>query len=126
MNEQHFGNSIRQILNQGLGRDRVVAEKLRTARERALARQRREPAPALVWADNVFGRFEGWGDLSLRLVLPLALLVAALAGVYQWEQNQRLAELEEIDVQLLTGELPIDAYLDHGFQDWLTQDDAEE
>jgi len=53
------------------------------------------------------------------VLLPVALLVAGLAGIYAWQQNQTLAEIEEIDALLLTDELPLDAYLDRGFQDWL-------
>jgi hypothetical protein len=126
MNEAQFGNKVRQVLNQGLRVEAGVAERLRAAREQALARQRPEPARALAWADNVLGRFDGWSGLSLRVLLPAAMLVAALAGIYNWQQNQRAAELEEIDARLLTDDLPIDAYLDRGFQNWLKKRSAEE
>ena len=126
MNEQLFGNKVRQILNQGLRIDSSAAERLRAARERALARQRLEPAPALAWADNVVGGFGGWSGLSLRVLLPIAILVTAMGGVYSWQQNQRAAEVEEIDAQLLTDDLPIDAYLDRGFQNWLKKTSSEQ
>ena len=126
MNEPQFGNKVRQLLNQGLRVDPGVAERLRAAREQALARQRPQPAPALAWADNVLGRFDGWSGLSMRVLLPAAMLVAALTGIYNWQQNQRAAELEEIDAQLLTDDLPIDAYLDRGFQNWLKKRTSEE
>lgn len=125
MNEQHFGSKVRHLLNQRAV-DPAVAERLRLAREQALARQRSEAAPAFVWADNVLGRMEGWGGLSLRVLVPLALLVAGLAGIYTWEQNQRIAEVEDIDAQLLTDDLPVEAYLDRGFQNWLKKRAAEE
>ena len=126
MNEPQFGNRIRQLLNQRLSLDATTRERLRASRERALARQRPEPAPALAWADNVLGSFEGWGGLSLRILLPLALLVGGLAGIYSWEQNQRIAEVEEIDAQLLTDDLPVEAYLDRGFQNWLKKRASEQ
>lgn len=119
MNENQFGGRIRHILNQGLELDSATAERLHAARERALAHQQPEPAPALRWADNVLGSFGGWGGLSLRVLLPAAVLVASVATLYSWQQKQRLVEVEEIDAQLLTDDLPIDAYLDRGFQDWL-------
>ena len=50
---------------------------------------------------------------------PAVALVISLAAIYTWQQNQRVAEFEEIDAMLLTDELPIDAYLDRGFQNWL-------
>ena len=37
-----------------------------------------------------------------------------------------IAELAEIDSQLLTDDLPIDAYLDRGFQNWLKRRNAGE
>jgi hypothetical protein len=126
MNEPQFGNKVRQVLNQGLRLDAGVAARLRAARERALERQRPAPAPVLAWADNVLGHFDGWRGLSLRVLLPMAMLIAGLAGIYTWQQNQRAAELEEIDARLLTDDLPIDAYLDRGFQNWLKKRSAEE
>jgi Protein of unknown function (DUF3619) len=119
MNELNFANKIRQVLNHGLQLDQPTLERLRAARERALERQRPEPAPALAWAYNVLGNFGGWGGLSLRLLAPLVALIIAASAIYTWQQNQRVAELVDIDAQLLTDDLPIDAYLDRGFQNWL-------
>jgi hypothetical protein len=127
MNEElQFASRIRQILNQGMTSLRPGAvERLRHAREAALARQREERAPVLVWADNVLGN-GGWGALSARVLLPTAMLVVAAFGIYRWQESQRLAEVVEIDTQLLTDDLPIDAYLDRGFQNWLKKRAAEE
>jgi hypothetical protein len=119
-------NQLRHLLNQGTTVRPGVAERLRQAREQALARQRPEPAPALAWVDNALGRVGGWGGLALRVLLPLAMLVASGVAIYIWEQNQRADELEEIEAQLLTDDLPIDAYLDRGFQNWLKKRAAEE
>ena len=126
MNEPQFGNKVRNLLNQSLSVDPGVTERLRAARERALARQRAEPAAALAWADNVASRVDGWGSLALRILVPLALLIGGLAGIYSWEQNQRIAEVEDIDAQLLTDDLPVEAYLDRGFHNWLNRRAAEE
>ena len=126
MNEQQFGNRVRHLLNEGVPLDHSISARLQAARERALARQRPEPAPATALADNVLGRFEGWGGLSLRVLLPLAVLVGGLVGIYAWEQNQRLAEIEAIDAELLTDDLPVEAYLDQGFQNWLNRRAAQE
>jgi hypothetical protein len=126
MNEMHFGNKIRQALNQGLRLDQTQTERLRAARERALARQRPEPAPALAWADNVVGSLGGWSGVSLRLVAPLVALAISVATLYTWQQNRVISDFEEIDSMLLTDDLPIDAYLDRGFQNWLKQRAAEQ
>ena len=119
MNEDQFGSQVQHRLHQAIEVPPGAAERLRAAREQALARQRPEPAPALQWADNLLGSLGGWSGISLRVLLPVALLVAGLAGIYTWQQNQTLAEIEEIDALLLADELPLDAYLDRGFQDWL-------
>jgi hypothetical protein len=126
MNEQQFGNKMRHLLNQGLALDPTKRDRLRAARERALERQRPERVPALRWADNVLGSFDGWRGLSARVLLPLAVLVLAVSGIYTWQEKRRVAELVEIDSQLLTDDLPIDAYLDRGFQNWLKSRAAEE
>jgi hypothetical protein len=128
MNEhqQHqFGFKVRQVLNGG-SLDPRVQRRLQSARELALSRQRPERSPALAFADNVLGRFGGWTTGLLYTVLSLALLAGSAAGIYSWQQTQRIAELEEIDSQLLTDDLPIDAYLDRGFQNWLKKRGAEQ
>ncbi|HUJ87431.1 MAG TPA: DUF3619 family protein [Burkholderiales bacterium] len=119
MNEPEFGNKIRHLLNQGAQLDPRVAERLRAARGLALARGATERASALAWAGGVFGRLGGLGGLSLRLLLPVALLGIALTTIYGWQQNQKMAEFADIDSQLLADDLPIDAYLDKGFDAWL-------
>jgi len=50
----------------------------------------------------------------------VALLVAAVGfGYQQWHAVQQVREFEELDLHLLASDLPIDAYLDRGFQNWL-------
>ena len=115
--ERQFGYRIRQILNQGTHEVKPgVAQRLAAARQRALERHSAEPA--LAWADNVTGSI-GWAGVTLRVLVPLAMLVACAGAAYTWQQNQRAAEIEEVDALLLTDDLPIDAYLDRGFQNWL-------
>ena len=48
-------------------------------------------------------------------------LFAVVAGIgwQQWRSFQDAREYEELDAQLLSSDLPIDAYLDRGFQNWL-------
>lgn len=121
MNESQFGNKVRHVLNQGLTVRTGTAERLRAAREQALARQKPEPAHALAFAGQAHARFGGWAGLALRVLLPIVMMLAALTAIYVWQQNRRIAEIEEIDAQLLTDDLPIDAYLDRGFQNWLKQ-----
>src|SRR5688572_26483044 len=115
MNELQFASRIRQILNRGTV-DARSAEKLRKARELALTRQRPERAAVLRLADNVLGAEWSWGGLSARVLLPVLLLAVASVGIYRWQESQRLDQIIEIDEKLLADDLPIDAYLDRGFQ----------
>ena len=126
MNEQYFGNRIRQALNQGLRLDEKQAKRLHAARERALAAQRPEMTGPLAWADNVAGSFGGWSGVSLRLLAPLVALTVSVAALYTWQKARVIADFEEIDTMLLADDLPIDAYLDRGFQNFLKSRAAEE
>lgn len=128
MNELNLGMKVRQALNEGLRTDAAglparVAERLRAARERALEARKPERAAQAAHEAVAFGgalgRIGGLGGLSLRVLLPLAVVAAGLFGIYSWQQEQRAADVEEIDARLLTDELPLDAYLDKGFEAWL-------
>lgn len=92
---------------------------LSAAREQALAGYRESPAMKLAWAGQSAFRSER-PAAGLRYALPIALLIIALAGLAYWQtgtgQNNELADL---DARLLTDDLPIDAYLDKGFDSWL-------
>jgi hypothetical protein len=57
--------------------------------------------------------------LSARILLPLAFLLLSLGGIVYWQTVQQNNDAEEIDTHLLTGDLPINAYLDKDFDAWL-------
>jgi hypothetical protein len=120
MNEQHLGYRIRQLLNQGCDLDAEKLARLKAAREQAIERQRiKAPQDMLVWAENVTGGPGRSSSLFSRFVLPTAMLIVGLLAIQTWQQSQTVQELEEIDTALLTSDLPIDAYLDRGFDAWL-------
>jgi len=128
--EQEFANKITTYLDSGAAGMRAgTLYRLQQARARALA-SLGEPAPAmqtqlaraLVGAP---GGDTGAGGMGLRrggwLGLGAVLLAAALFfGYQQWRVYQDTREIEELDVQILSSDLPIDAYVDRGFQTWLT------
>ena len=120
MNEQQIAYRIKQLLNRGLDLDAGKLARLKAAREAALVRQRVESrVPAWAWADNVIGKSGGPSALLPRLLLPMAVLILGLIAINQWRDTQIAAEIEEIDAAVLTGDLPLDAYLDKGFDAWL-------
>lgn len=122
MNENHTGFRIRQHLNRGLVLKKDTLEALRAGREQAIERQRTMHlvnADVLTWAGNAGGYFGAPQSLLQRFVLPVAVLVIGLLAINTWQQSQAVQEIEEIDAAVLTGDLPIDAYLDNGFDTWL-------
>ena len=89
-----------------------VRERLAAARRDALAHYRPQPA-------TVIGPvLAGWLT-EHRLLLAAAALVAATAGVVYWQSTRPANGLAELDAYLLADELPVNAYLDKGFDSWL-------
>lgn len=95
-------------------RARLVA-----ARESALAHYREQPAAVagLAWAG--FARVTHGRFSSARQLVAISALVLALVGIAFWQSSAPVSELADIDTALLTGELPVNAYLDKGFDSWL-------
>ena len=119
MNESKFGYQIKQQLDQSLDLEATTLKRLKTARQQALARQRvTEPVFVLAWVDAVVGRLSG-NPASASVALAGAALILALVGIQYWQQQPSVEEIEEIDAAILTGELPINAYLDKSFDTWL-------
>jgi hypothetical protein len=64
-----------------------------------------------------------WSQHS-RLAFATLTAVFLLAAADTLRDNVIGSELEEVDSALLSDDLPIDAYLDHGFDRWLKPDDS--
>lgn len=119
MNEAQFAHRIRQQLDLGTRIEPRIAAQLRAAREQALAQHRPGSADELALAGASLGRLGGVRVLLFRVALPAMILGIACATTFVWQQQQRAAEIEELDALLLSSDLPIDAYLDQGFATWL-------
>jgi hypothetical protein len=120
MNEQQFGNSVRQTLNQGIAISPAVRARLRASREFAVEKQKvTETSTLLSWAGNVGGLAPRPRSLLSTFLLPALILAIGLFAVSSWYRTQQAEETVEIDTAVLTGDLPIDAYLDKGFGAWL-------
>lgn len=111
-----------------------IVERLRFARERALAAvPQRQTAMVTSGATAVLGSAGrsavlGGGSPSIWLrlasVLPLAILVAGLVFIqrhYDWQQIETAAE---VDSALLADDLPPAAYRDPGFLEYLRNADS--
>jgi hypothetical protein len=103
-----------------------TAYRLQLARAEALARladPQRATELRVAGANAGSGSGTAGGDRNFwasgRLWLGIVLIAAAGFGYHQWQAYQQLNDIEETDAAILSSELPIDAYLDRGFQNWL-------
>ena len=103
-----------------------TAYRLQLARAEALARlvdPQRAAELRVAGANAGGGSGTAGGDRSFwasgRLWIGIVLIAAAGFGYQQWQAYQQLNDIEETDAAILSSDLPIDAYLDRGFQNWL-------
>lgn len=119
MNEQHFAYQLRQHLNRGLREmPPDTLARLAGARQLALAQQRVSVHQSVLAGVGSFVQRQV-DHLHLKQVL-LALVVALGITTYTyWYADQSITELEIIDSALLSGDLPVAAFTDKGFDTWL-------
>ena len=127
-NQEEFAKKITACL------DRVTADlragtvyTLLQAGARALARLSEQPVRAT--ESRIAHALAGGGTRGgsgvrrgAWLGFGVLLIAAAAFGYQQWQIYNQTREIAEIDVEILTSDLPIDAYVDRGFQTWLTSD----
>ncbi len=126
--ELNFGYKVRHALNDQLDNlPSSTTERLASARKAALSRKKKDaPLRVLVrqraLAGNNGGTFSSphysW-TARLGFLLPVVILVVGLIGIVQYEKQQRINETVDIDTAMLTDDLPVAAYADHGFNAYL-------
>jgi len=105
-----------------------ITERLRSAREQALAKARPRLAAAsaavAVGGSGAATLAAGgspadswWWRLSS--LAPLALLVAGLIWVHEFHRSEEIVAVAEVDAALLTDAVPPSAYADPGFAEFL-------
>jgi len=122
MNEREFARKIVETLDRSAAELRPgTVYRLRQARAAALdAVGDTVAAGELATAQGSAGGGFGGGRATAMRWLVVGLAVAALGlGYQQWHTVQQVHEFEDLDMHLLASDLPIDAYLDRGFQNWL-------
>lgn len=129
----NFAYRLRHALNENL--DTLPAsttDRLAKARALALASKKADApkrvlAPSTVLAGNANSLFGG--QLSwlgrLGVALPMAVVAAGIFALYQAESQKRIDDVAEIDAMVLADELPLNAYLDNGFNAYLAKGNAE-
>ena len=120
--QEELARKLVQHLDHGV--DRLapeVRQGLQKARNLALSKYHQRPEPVLGLAGA--GQAAAWMTThrfyDTRSLITVAALVLALVGVAYWQGSNPVAEIADIDTSLLTDELPVNAYLDKGFDSWL-------
>lgn len=125
MNEDAYAKEMITVLDGSLPLLRPeITEQLRLAREQACAR-----AMQGVYAHSSAGHSMTWTDWVRQHRLGLAgmLLVLALGGgtaVWQSGGNAKDDNNVNVDTELLTGDLPVNAYLDGHLSKWVSNSSA--
>jgi hypothetical protein len=129
--ELEFGRQMRRALDETAASiPAATVDRLAAARRAALTRKKPETVSAPVFVPAFAGTGMPQGGLPQRrrsplrrfaLAWPLAALVVSLVGIAYWEDQQRTAELADIDAAMLSDDLPLNAYLDHGFNAYLSR-----
>ncbi|HEY6774771.1 MAG TPA: DUF3619 family protein [Oxalicibacterium sp.] len=122
---------VRHALDQGADNlPESTAKRLSSARKIALSRKKQEseqlafvPRMANAGPGHVrhtfhFGNLTIWAG-RMGVLIPLVFMVFGLLGLYRYEQREQLIETANIDAEVLTDDLPLSAYLDHGFNAFL-------
>lgn len=125
--ELNFAYKVRHALNERLDHLSVgVTDRLAQARHAAVKRKRKDsPLKVLVrqnaFAGNVGAFFNDRLEWFRRMgiSLPALVLVCGLMGLYQYEEQRQIRETADIDVAVLSDELPPSAYADAGFKAYL-------
>ena len=128
-----MGHELARLLTQSCGElPYDLTERLRVARQQALAVRKAEPAPIhqVVAQGNSLtlagppSEGLGWWSI-LGSALPLLALLAGLVTVQWLDREQIVSDLAEIDTALLVDDLPPAAYSDPGFIQFLRQSGPE-
>ncbi|WP_374400555.1 DUF3619 family protein [Niveibacterium sp.] len=104
------------------GLDPQIQTRLQLARRAALEHQRAHSS-GLSLAGVGRTLTDLWSTHS-RLAMVTLTAILMLVAADTLRDSVMSSELEEVDSALLSDDLPIDAYLDHGFDRWLKPDDS--
>lgn len=108
-------HTIKELLNTSISQlAPATLEKLRTARSRALEHQRTQyRVPVLAWLGHHDSRHNSF-HMSRSMNWAIAALFAAflISGATFWHNYTTEHEISEVDIAILTDDLPIHVYVD--------------
>jgi hypothetical protein len=119
-----FGLTAAALLRQGTQslpagiKDRLYAARLKALSVKKPEKVRIEQLILASSSGNWSSGSRSFWD-NVGWVAPLVVLVFGLIGIAQWQQDSRINDIAELDVALLTDDVPPDAYADSGFLGFL-------
>ena len=130
----NFAYRVRHALNEHLDElPPATTDRLAQARAMALAKKKPDAGKRVSvhrlsmagHAGGLFGDRPSW-LARLGAALPMAVVAAGIFALYQVETANRIDDVAEIDAMMLSDdELPLNAYLDKGFNAYLAKGSAE-
>ncbi|HKX52421.1 MAG TPA: DUF3619 family protein [Nitrosospira sp.] len=124
MSETEVGREVAQLLDRGLDDIKQgTLNRLQSARRASLENYHlAETVVRLGQSGQIASSRGGHHGHSRagKLLSVITLLLALVSAIY-WQNLQQSDENEEIEIMLLVDDLPIDAYLDDEFGEWLDQ-----
>ncbi len=121
--EHELARKIIEHLDHGTERlEPGTRERLAAARKVALSHYREgsEAVLGLAWAGQALAQFAERRLHHTRLLAAAVAIAVLLAGFAYWQVTGPAGnDLAEIDMGLLSDELPLNAYFDKGFDSWL-------
>jgi hypothetical protein len=131
--ELDFAYKVRAGLNESIEQlPSEPAKRLAAARRAALLRKKADaPIRVFVTPKQLAGHIGNFVSspvswvVRMGLVIPLLVAAIGLVSIYHVEEEHRIQETADIDADVLADELPLSAYLDHGFNAYLDKQRAE-
>lgn len=125
----NFAYKVRHALNENLDNlSSPTTDRLASARKMALSRKKKEnplriaiTRPATVGGIGNFFSEPLSVLTKMGMAIPVIVLAVGLIGIYQAEEARRIKETADIDAAVLSDELPLTAYADHGFNAYLAK-----
>jgi len=134
--ELEFAYSVRRALDERLNSlPETTVNRLSEARKMAIARKKPESALHVRAAQRRLAGVGGGSNsrssnpfndslswlVRVGIAIPLIVLIIGAFGIYKYEEARRIDELAELDAAVLSDELPLSAFLDHGFDAFLNK-----
>lgn len=123
MNEQELGEKITRLLDRGAAENIKQSTLYRLQSARRAALENCQPTEKIINAGVGISARGGhdWHFNAGKLLL-LATLLVVFASIVYWHIPLENDDNATIDTMMLADDLPIDAYVDNEFDEWLNSE----